>query len=69
MVGMILFLICLFCVYLAVGYTSALLIEAEDDAITTIFLMAFWPVVWIVIIIFCIVFAFIEIGRSSKKSK
>jgi hypothetical protein len=67
MLGMILFLICLFCAYLAVGYTSALLIEAEDDTITTIFLMAFWPVVWIVIIIFCIVYAFIEVGRNSIK--
>lgn len=64
----IIFIICLFCVYLAIGYTSVLLIEAEDDKLATIFFMMFWPVIWIVIIIFLIfsiVFTFI--GRSSIK--
>lgn len=62
---LIVFFICLFCVYLAIGYTSALLIGAEDDTHVTIIFTLFWPAIWTFLIIFCIVFTFI--GRSSIK--
>ncbi len=65
MTELIILFICLFCVYLAVGYTGVLLLEAEDDTIFTIIFTLFWPIIWTFIIIFCIIFTFI--GRSSIK--
>ena len=65
MTELIILFICLFCVYLAVGYTGVLLLEAEDDTIFTIIFTLFWPIIWTFIIIFCILFTFI--GWSSIK--
>lgn len=59
MTGAIILFICLFCVYLAIGYTSVILTEAEDDTIAAIIFTLFWPVIWPVIITFYIVFTFI----------
>lgn len=42
---LIVFFICLLCVYLAIGYTSALLIGAEDDTHVTIIFTLFWPII------------------------
>lgn len=63
---LIVFFICLLCVYLAIGYTSSILIGAEDDTHVTIIFTLFWPVIWTFLILFCIVFTFI--GRSSIKN-
>ena len=61
--GWVILYICLFCIYLSVGYTSVLILEAEDDTIfTIIFITLSWPVIWTFIIVFCILFTFI--GRK-----
>lgn len=59
--------ICLFCVYLAIGYASVLLLGAEDVTFDAIILTLFWPVVWSLIISFYVVFTFI--GRSGIEKK
>ena len=71
MVGLIILFICLFCIYLAIGYTSALLAEAEDDTLFTILFTLCWPIVWPVIITFYIVFTsiFTFISRSGINEK
>ena len=38
---LIVFFICLLCVYLAIGYTSSILIGAEDDTHVTIIFTLF----------------------------
>ena len=59
MTEIIILFICLFCAYLAVGYTGVLLLEAEDDTFLAIIFTLFWPVVWTLIISFCVIFSFI----------
>ena len=71
MAGIIILSICLFCVYLAIGYASVLLVEAEDDTFFTIIFTLFWPIVWTLIISFYVVFRFIFtfISRSGIEKK
>lgn len=71
MTGTIILFICLFCVYLAIGYASVLITEAEDDIFFTILFTLFWPVVWVLMISFYVVFTFIFtfIGRSGIEKK
>ena len=61
----IIFIICLLCVYLAIGFTHVLYMYLEDSKIGTIAVILFWPFVWVFLIIFYITFAFI--GKSTKR--
>lgn len=71
MTGIIILSICLFCVYLAIGYASVLIIEAEDDTFFAILFTLSWPIVWALIISFYVVFRFIFtfINRSGIEKK
>lgn len=71
MTGIIILSICLFCVYLAIGYASVLLVEAEDDTFFAILFTLSWPIVWALIISFYVVFRFIFtfISRSVIEKK
>lgn len=64
MVGTI-FIICLSCVYLAIGFTHVLYMYLEDSKIGAITVTLFWPFVWVFLIICYIIFAFI--GKSTKR--
>ena len=55
----IILFICLFCVYLAIGYASVLVVEGEDDIFFAILFTLSWPIVWTLIISFYVVFTFI----------
>ena len=61
----IIFIICLLCVYLAIGFTHVLYMYLEDSKIGTITVILFWPFVWVFLIICYIIFAFI--GKSTKR--
>ena len=61
----IIFIICLLCVYLAIGFTHVLYMYLEDSKIGTIAVILFWSFVWVFLIICYIIFAFI--GKSTKR--
>lgn len=61
----IIFIICLLCVYLAIGFTYELYTYLEDSKIGAITVTLFWPFVWVFLIIFYIISAFI--GKSTKR--
>ena len=55
-------------IYLAIGYIFVLWTEAYEDRFwDQVKVMLFWPMLWIILIICCIVFTFI--GRSNIKKK
>ena len=58
-------IICLLCVYLAIGFTHVLYMYLEDSKIGVITVTLFWPFVWVFLIICYIIFAFIE--KSTKR--
>lgn len=52
-------------IYLAIGYIFVLLFEAYEQGFwEQVALMLLWPVLVIIFIICCIVFAFISISKS-----
>ena len=65
MIVEVVIIICLLCVYLAIGFTHVLYMYLEDSKIGAITVTLFWPFVWVFLIIFYIIFAFIE--KSTKR--
>lgn len=54
--------------YLAIGYIFVCLAGANEDRFwEQIKVMLFWPMLWIILIICCIVFAYIEMRNHIKK--
>ena len=55
-------------VYLAIGYISVCLADALDDRFwDQVKIILFWPILWIMLVVCCIVFAYIEIRNHIKK--
>ena len=56
--------------YLVIGYIFVCLADATEDRFwEQIKVILFWPILWIILIICCIVFAYIEIRNHIKKKK
>lgn len=57
-------------IYLAIGYIFVCLSGAnEDEFWDQIKVMLFWPILWLMLVICYIVFAYIEIRNCIKKKK
>lgn len=57
-------------IYLAIGYIFVCLSGAnEDEFWDQIKVMLFWPILWLMLVICYIVFAYIEIRNRIKKKK
>ena len=57
-------------IYLAIGYIFVCSMYVYEEGIwEQIKVILFWPILWIILIICCIVFAYIEIRNHIKKKK
>lgn len=55
-------------IYLAIGYIFVCLADAnEDDFWNQVKVMLFWPMLWIMLVVCYIVFAYIEISNRIKR--
>ena len=55
--------------YLAIGYISVCLADALDDRFwDQVKIILFWPILWIMLVVCYIVFAFIGRGNIKKKN-
>lgn len=55
-------------IYLAIGYIFVCLADANEDKFwEQVKVMLFWPMLWIILIICCVVFAYIEMRNHIKK--
>lgn len=55
-------------IYLAIGYIFVCLADANEDGFwDQIKVILFWPILWIILIICCIVFGYIEMRNRIKK--
>lgn len=70
MVDFIMWLLLGIFIYLAIGYIFVCLSSAnEDEFWNQIKVMLFWPILCILFVVCCIVFAYIEIRNRIKKKK